>query len=77
MSEDNQGSELSKDTKVIIIVGLLIFAFPVGLILMWVWNNVFPMWLNILITCLVLIPIILLIFTIFSFLLISPTVPQN
>ena len=38
----NTQSEMSNDTKNIITVLLLIFVYPVGLIIMWVWH----MWSN-------------------------------
>lgn len=39
----------SEDTKTIVTVLLLIFAFPIGLILMWAWTN-WPKWVKVIIT---------------------------
>lgn len=47
----------SNDTKIIVTVILLVFFFPVGLILMWFWTK-WPRWLKILLT----VPLILTIF---------------
>lgn len=52
-----QPSEISADTKTIITALLLIFIYPVGLILMWFWTS-WKTWLKILLS----LPIILLIF---------------
>lgn len=49
----NQG--MSEDTKTIIVVLLLVFVLPIGIILMWVWMK-WPVWVKLLIT----IPIIIL-----------------
>lgn len=43
----NQG--MSEDTKTIIVVLLLVFIFPVGLVLMWFWTK-WPLWVKILIS---------------------------
>ena len=48
---------MSQDTKTIITVLLLIFLYPVGLILMWVWTK-WPVWIKILLSLLA-IPVIL------------------
>lgn len=40
---------LSNDTKTIIVVLVLLFAFPLGLVLMWIWTN-WPKWVKLLIT---------------------------
>lgn len=44
---------MSQDTKMIIVILLLVFFMPVGIILMWLWMT-WPKWVKILIT---LIPI--------------------
>lgn len=52
-----QSSEVSTDTKTIITILLLIFIYPVGLILMWFWTS-WKRWVKILVS----LPVILLIF---------------
>lgn len=49
MAVKNQNQGMSEDTKTIITVLLLIFVFPVGVIMMWVWMK-WPTWVKILIT---------------------------
>lgn len=51
-----QAHETSNDTKTIVTVLLLIFVFPVGLIVMWMWPK-WPTWVKWLIS----IPIVLMI----------------
>lgn len=53
-------SGLSEDAKTIIVVLLLVFAFPVGLILMWIWTA-WPKWTKWLLTSILIIPLILII----------------
>lgn len=48
---------LSEDTKTIITVLLLIFAFPIGVILMWIWVR-WPRWVKILISLVIIIPFV-------------------
>lgn len=49
-------SGVSADTKTIVTVLLLLFVYPVGLILMWVWTN-WPKWVKFLLT----LPVVLFI----------------
>ncbi len=42
--------ELSYETSTIIVVLLLLFLYPVGIILMWAWMHSWPTWLKFLIT---------------------------
>lgn len=46
---------MSEDTKAIIVVLLLIFVFPIGLLLMWFWTK-WPLWVKLVVT----IPILLI-----------------
>jgi len=55
---------MSEDTKTIVTVLLLIFAYPIGLILMWVWTK-WKTWIKILITLLIL-PFIIIFISILS-----------
>lgn len=43
-------SELSYETRVIVVILLLLFVYPVGLICMWAWMRNWPLWLKLLIT---------------------------
>lgn len=54
MSQKRLKKPMSEDTKSIITVLLLLFAFPIGVILMWVWSK-WALWLRLVIT---LVPII-------------------
>ena len=47
--------EMSHDTKTIITVLLLIFVYPVGLIIMWMWMHNWPKWVRTLISLPVLL----------------------
>lgn len=62
---------MSKDTKTIITVLLLIFVFPVGFILMWVWTK-WPAWVKIIIS----LPIIIAIVGIFAAVLLATINPR-
>lgn len=53
--------EFSEDTKTIVTVLLLIFAFPAGFILMWTWPK-WPKWVKILITIPLIVFIVLILF---------------
>ncbi len=53
-------SELSYDTKVVLTVLLLLFLYPVGLILMWVWG-LWPTWVKVLISLPVLFFILVIV----------------
>lgn len=54
---------ISEDTKTLITVLVLLFAYPVGLILMWAWTT-WPKWLKIVVTLPVLLAIIGLFFAV-------------
>lgn len=62
----NGNSGLSNDAKTIITILLLIFAFPIGLIYMWVGSS-WKVWVKLLIT----VPIVL--FTLMAFLTVNPS----
>lgn len=67
-------SEFSYETRVIIVVLLLLFVYPIGLIFMWAWMRNWPLWVKLLIT----LPFILGIFAIFGlFMLIGSLVTQS
>lgn len=59
-------SGMSEDTKTIITVLLLLFAFPIGVVMTWVWMR-WPTWVKVLLTALIIIPLIIVI-SAFSFL---------
>lgn len=65
---DNQG--LSEDTKTNIIVLLLIFVFPIGIILMWVWMK-WPTWVKIILTLIGIIPLLAIIGAVAAVVLVS------
>lgn len=54
--------ELSYETRTLITIILLLFIYPVGLILMWWWMKNWPLWLKIIIT----IPLVLGVFAFFA-----------
>jgi hypothetical protein len=61
MAQDN--SQMSEDTKAIIVILLLLFVYPIGLILMWAWMKSWPTWLKIIISLpIILIPIFMIMF---------------
>lgn len=43
-------SEISFETKTVITIILLLFVYPVGLILMWWWMREWPLWLKLLLS---------------------------
>lgn len=57
-----QNSGTSEDTKTIVTVLALIFAYPIGLILMWVWTH-WKTWLKILLTAPVIVVLLALLST--------------
>lgn len=59
MAKDKSAGEMSEDTKTLITVLLLLFAYPIGLVLMFIWTK-WPKWLKIILT----LPIFLAIFAI-------------
>jgi len=55
VSRQQTPSEISYETKLTIVILLLLFVYPLGLIFMWVWMKNWPLWLKILIS----LPIVL------------------
>lgn len=45
-----QSTELSYETKMVIVIICLLFVYPVGLILMWFWMREWPLWVKLLIS---------------------------
>lgn len=58
-------SGLSDDAKTIIVVLLLVFAFPVGLILMWLWTE-WPKWVKWLLSLILITPLVLMLLFFFA-----------
>lgn len=61
-------SGMSNDTKTLVTVLLLIFIYPVGLVLMWVWTH-WPKWVKILLT----IPVVILVLITFLSIILAIT----
>lgn len=57
---NKQESGLSEDAKTIITILLLIFVFPIGIIMMWIWMK-WPVWVKILVTLVVALPFLIVI----------------
>lgn len=57
----SQKEGISNDAQAIITVMLLVFTYPIGFIVMWVWTD-WPIWLRLLLS----IPVILLIIFLFA-----------
>lgn len=55
VNSNKKQSGLSEDTKTLIVILLLVFAYPVGLILMWMWMD-WAKWLKIILS----LPVILM-----------------
>ena len=53
--------DMSYETKMIIVIVLLLFVYPIGLILMWVWMDKWPVWLKIVLS----LPVALAVLAIF------------
>lgn len=53
----NQNQGASEDTRTIVTVLLLVFIYPVGVIVMWFWTH-WAIWVKILLSVLVIIPIL-------------------
>lgn len=70
MTRKNNGA--SQDARTIVTVLLLLFAWPVGLIVMWVWSK-WPTWLQFIITLLSILLIIIGIVTVIAAVNISNT----
>jgi hypothetical protein len=43
-------SELSYETRVVVVILLLLFVYPIGLICMWAWMRNWPLWLKLLLS---------------------------
>src|SRR5260221_13555616 len=61
-------NSLSYDSKTIIVVLLLLLAYPIGAVLMWMWMREWPLWLKCVITIPFVFGIIMSFFMIFVFL---------
>ncbi len=57
--------DMSHDTKTLIVILLLVFAYGIGLIFMWWWMKTWPNWLKILLTLPIFASILLAVFIIF------------
>lgn len=66
-------NSISEDTKTLITALALLLAFPVGLILMWLWTN-WPNWLKVIITA---IPLLIVIFVSSIIAFIFSLIPRN
>lgn len=53
----NQAQGMSEDTKTIVTVLLLVFFYPVGVIVMWFWTH-WPTWAKIIISSIIILPIL-------------------
>lgn len=74
LTSQNTQKGLSEDLKTLITILLLLFAYPIGLILMFIWMK-WPKWVKILIC---IIPLILIIFWLFIFLVVLfPALKRN
>ena len=62
VESEAMASEMTTDTKTIIVVLLLIFVYPLGAIFMWVWMKWWPMWVRILLTLPFILGILMMIF---------------
>ncbi len=70
LMSNQQSSGMSEDTKAIITILLLIFVFPVGIVMMWVWMK-WPVWVKILITFVAIIPLFIIVGAISAIVLVS------
>jgi hypothetical protein len=57
--------EISYETKLTIVILLLLFVYPLGLIFMWAWMRNWPLWLKVLISLPVILGIMGIFFGIF------------
>lgn len=57
-----ENTELSYETRTIIVVLLLLFIYPAGLVFMWAWMGNWPVWLKLIIT----IPLLLAVLAFFA-----------
>ncbi len=62
VESEAMASEMTTDTKTIIVVLLLIFVYPVGAIFMWVWMKWWPLWIRILLTLPFILGVLCMIF---------------
>lgn len=62
VESEAMASEMTTDTKTIIVVLLLIFVYPLGAIFMWVWMKWWPMWVRILLTLPFILGVFMMIF---------------
>lgn len=76
MAKNNKKEGLSEDTKTIITVLLLVFAFPIGVILMWFWMK-WPVWVKVLISLLLIIPLLFVVGIISSIVLLTTAIKPN
>lgn len=58
--------EISYETKLTIVILLLLFVYPLGLVFMWFWMRNWPLWLKILISLPIIIGILGILFGIFA-----------
>lgn len=58
--------EISYETKLTIVILLLLFVYPLGLVFMWFWMRNWPLWLKILISLPIVIGILGILFGIFA-----------
>lgn len=71
-------SEMSQDTKTIITILLLVFAYPVGLIMMFVWMD-WAWWIKLLVVLIPILPFMMLVSFVIAIVLasINPTAQLN
>lgn len=74
-ASQSKPTRMSEDTKAMITVLLSIFAFPIGLILMWFWVK-WPVWVKVVISIPLLILPIIAIVGIFSAAVLSTVNPR-
>lgn len=76
MAKRKNTTEISEDTKLLILVLCLLFAYPAGLILMWVWSE-WPTWLKIVLTLPIFLIIIWMFFIFFIIFSVGLTAAHN
>lgn len=62
VESEAMASEMTTDTKTIIVVLLLIFIYPLGAIFMWIWMKWWPIWVRILLTIPFILGVLCMIF---------------
>jgi len=65
IASPSTSKEISFETRMIVVIVLLLFVYPVGLILMWFWMKEWPTWLKIIISLPVVIAICAMFFAFF------------